>query len=129
MAEPRLEAHEFSVDIFDESSAARRRLVSNVSFVLPAGQGLGITGESGSGKTTLSLALSGLLPSGSHTSALRFTANCGGRSIELDSSRGPHLYQPMRSLRGGTLFTLFQEPRSSLNPYRKYCCQLHRCII
>jgi peptide/nickel transport system ATP-binding protein len=127
----RLRLSDLCVDVFDESIAARRRLVSGVSFGLAAGHGLGITGESGSGKTTLSLALSGLLPSGSrvlaHESTLSHVFHRNGRGAP-GASRSPAAPRRLSYLYGREVFTLFQEPRASLNPYRTIGWQLNRCL-
>src|SRR5262245_187011 len=120
------------VDVFDECIAARRRIVSNVSFRLAAGHGLGITGESGSGKTTLSLALSGLLPAGSRVSAEQFMVRRNAQeatNASILKSLDPNgIGRRLRTVRGRQVFTLFQEPRASLNPYRTIGWQLNRCI-
>src|ERR1700727_631112 len=54
------------------------RPVNDVSFILSAGETLGIVGESGSGKTMLSLALMGLAPPG---------ARHMGEALLLDRAR------------------------------------------
>jgi ABC-type glutathione transport system ATPase component len=128
----KLAVTDLRVDVFDECIAARRRIVSNVSFRLAAGHGLGITGESGSGKTTLSLALSGLLPAGSRVSAEQFmvrrNAQVATDASILKSSDPNGIGRRLRTVRGRQVFTLFQEPRASLNPYRTIGWQLNRCI-
>jgi peptide/nickel transport system ATP-binding protein len=93
--------HGLNVDLFDETIADYRPIVSDLSFRLSPGMGLGITGESGSGKTTLSLALAAMLPPGSRMS----------------------VREPVRAHRP---FMLFQEPRASLNPHRTIGWQLAR---
>lgn len=127
-----LEIDGLRVEVFDEAIAAHRRIVSDVSFSLAAGQGLGITGESGSGKTTLSLALSGLLPQAARVSAEKivfpFALRFGKGSIRLDPSEMSRLNQHLQPLRGRHIFTLFQEPRASLNPHRTIGWQLNRCM-
>jgi peptide/nickel transport system ATP-binding protein len=130
-SETQLEVSGLAVDVFDEAIAAHRRIVSDVSFALPFGRGLGITGESGSGKTTLSLALSGLLPAAARTTAdrieLSFARPDASRQFRLRQATNQidRLLQP---LRGRGIFTLFQEPRASLNPYRTIGWQLGRCV-
>src|SRR5262245_34637899 len=130
-SDTKLAVADLRVDVFDESIAARRRIVSGVAFSIAAGRGLGITGESGSGKTTLSLALSGLLPSGSRVSAEKFVvrrvAEQAAGVAPLGSLPANDIARQLRGLRGRQIFTLFQEPRASLNPYRTIGWQLKRC--
>jgi peptide/nickel transport system ATP-binding protein len=123
------EVRNLCVELFDEVAAAHRAVVSDVRFHLRAGQAFGVTGESGSGKTTLALALGGLLPPTARVSAERFRVAFGDRSggatreWSVTGSIGPWL----RRVSGRFAFTLFQEPRSSLNPHRTIGWQLWRC--
>ena len=83
--------------------------VEDVSLQLDEGEALGIVGESGSGKSVTALSVLRLhtasttrLPSGS----IRW----GGRDLLGLSMR------EMRSIRGGEIAMIFQDPMSSLNP-------------
>ena len=77
--------------------------VDGVSFVLPAGDVLGIVGESGCGKSTLARVILGLLPP-SEGSVL-----VDGRSLaSMDRRERARLIQPV-----------FQDPFSSLNPRQR----------
>ncbi|MDR3410912.1 MAG: ABC transporter ATP-binding protein [Formivibrio sp.] len=86
-----------------------------VDLQLQAGKTLALVGESGSGKSVTSLALMGLLPKES----ARITA---GRILLRDQKSGSEqdLVQAseatMRTLRGGHIAMIFQEPMTSLNP-------------
>ena len=82
--------------------------VRNVSFSLEAGESLGIAGESGSGKSTLALALLKLLPESASIEAERLAVE--GRNVLTMSER------ERRSLRGGDVGIVFQDPFSALNP-------------
>jgi peptide/nickel transport system ATP-binding protein len=92
------------------------RAVDNVSFAIPPGGTLALVGESGSGKSVCSQAIMGLLPR---------TATISSGSIMFQDSRdgsppvdiaklnpgGPE----MRSIRGGEISIIFQEPMTSLS--------------
>lgn len=82
--------------------------VRGVSLTLAPGESLGLAGESGSGKSTLAAALIRLLPEGAALSADRLDVD--GQAV-LSLAPGA-----LRSLRGGTVGVIFQDPFSSLNP-------------
>lgn len=82
--------------------------VRRVSFSIDEGECLGIAGESGSGKSTLALALLNLLPDSALLTASRLVFD--GRSVLDLSPKG------LRSLRGGAIGFVFQDPFSALNP-------------
>ncbi len=84
------------------------KIVENISFEIAAGEILGLVGESGSGKTTVSMALLG------HT---RKGAVIEAGSIEIDGHQivGADELE-LRSLRGGTIAYVPQDPGTALNP-------------
>lgn len=89
--------------------------VSGVAFDVPAGGAVGIVGESGSGKSQTALALIGLHgPSTRVQGSIRFG---GDELLALDPAA-------FRRLRGARIGTVFQDPMSSLNPYRRIGMQL-----
>jgi peptide/nickel transport system ATP-binding protein len=79
------------------------RAVDGVSFVLPAGDVLGIVGESGCGKSTLARIILGLLP-----------ASAGEVLID-----GRDLAAMGRRERARLIQPVFQDPFSSLNPRQR----------
>ncbi len=79
------------------------RAVEDVSFVLAAGEVLGIVGESGSGKSTIARAVLGLMPVAGGTLEL------GGRS--LSKLRGREGKRVRRDIG-----VVFQDPAASLDP-------------
>jgi len=83
-------------------------IVREVGFELGAGQVMGVVGESGSGKTMTSLALLRLLPAG-----VRVTA---GRIRFADRDVLTLRRSALRTLRGGEMAMIFQDPSTSLNP-------------
>ena len=83
--------------------------VNDVSFDLRPGELLGVVGESGSGKSVTMMSLLGLLPSP--------PADVRGGTVTFD---GQDLLQldpeGLRSVRGGKIGFVFQDPMTSLNP-------------
>ena len=84
------------------------KIVEEISFDIAPGEILGLVGESGSGKTTVSMALLGHCRKG---------AVIDGGSITIDGHEivgsSPH---ELRSIRGGTIAYVPQDPGTSLNP-------------
>ncbi|MBK5569032.1 ABC transporter ATP-binding protein [Ensifer sp. SSB1] len=98
-----------------------RRVLDAVSFNLLSGETLCIAGESGSGKSVTSLAVMGLLPKAS----LRIASG----SIKLEGRELSKLSNSaMRSVRGGDVAMVFQEPMTSLNPVMSIGEQLTEAI-
>ena len=131
------------------------RPVNGVSLALEEGETLGIVGESGSGKTMLSLALMGLTPPGARSSGQAWlaTRSNSDNDTEQDSAngagngggtRGQHgvavaIAAPgrnlltassteMRSVRGGEIGMIFQEPMTALNPVMRIGAQIEEAI-
>jgi peptide/nickel transport system ATP-binding protein len=83
------------------------QVVEGLSFSLSPGRTLAVVGESGCGKSVTSLALMRLLPRNARiTGTVRFD---GTDLLSLPEAQ-------MRSLRGGEIAMIFQEPMTSLNP-------------
>ena len=84
-----------------------RRVVDGVSLDVPDGARVGLIGESGSGKSLTTLAVLGLLPDGARASG----------SIRLDGREllgAPE--RELADLRGRVVGTVFQDPRTALDP-------------
>jgi oligopeptide transport system ATP-binding protein len=87
--------------------------VNGVSFDLEEGEALAIVGESGSGKSVTVMSILGLIPSppgkveGGHA---YFTGKYGRRDLLTLTPA------ELRSVRGGQIGFVFQDPISSLNP-------------
>ena len=97
-----------------------RTVVQNLSFDIAPGSTLALVGESGSGKSVTSLAIMGLLPAQ--------TARTKG-SILLDGKDLLTLPEAeMRTVRGGRISMIFQEPMTSLNPVQRIGTQLAEVI-
>ncbi|GHC61419.1 dipeptide ABC transporter ATP-binding protein [Streptomyces cinnamoneus] len=86
------------------------RAVDDLSFTLRPGAALGIVGESGSGKSTAAYALLGLhRGTGAHVTG---SVRVAGHDVQAADDAA------LRRLRGGTAAMVFQDPLSSLDPYR-----------
>ena len=82
--------------------------VDGVDFALRAGETLALLGESGCGKSATALSLLRLLPAAGRI--LGGEVNFAGRDLlQLPESE-------MRTVRGGGMAMIFQEPATSLNP-------------
>ncbi|WP_309242869.1 ABC transporter ATP-binding protein [Lichenibacterium dinghuense] len=105
-------------------------VVKGVSFRVPAGKTVALVGESGSGKTVISQTIMGLLPKNGLV--------LGGRAMFTDprtpdapvdlatmTRDGPEI----RSLRGGRMGMIFQEPMSSLSPVHTIGNQIRENLI
>jgi peptide/nickel transport system ATP-binding protein len=96
-------------------------VLRQVSFHLMPQETLCLAGESGSGKSVTSLSIMGLLQKAS----LRVTS---GRILlgDRDLTRLPE--RAMRTVRGGEVAMIFQEPMTSLNPVISIGTQLTEAI-
>ena len=103
MTDPVLRVRDLRVRIGD------RRIVSDVGFDVQREQTLGIVGESGSGKTMTALAATGLLDTPGAVVDGRSTL--AGETELVGAS--PRL---LRSVHGGRIGFVFQDPGTSLNP-------------
>jgi peptide/nickel transport system ATP-binding protein len=118
-AAPVLSVRRLSVDALTPDG--RKPVVKDIAFDLASGETLCIAGESGSGKSVTSLAIMGLLTKAS----LRVASGqimLGERDLLKLSNRA------MRSVRGGDIAMVFQEPMTSLNPVMSIGAQLTEAI-
>ncbi len=107
MSQPLLSVENLST--FFHSSSAVARSVDGVSFVVHAGETLGIVGESGCGKSVTALSILRLIqPPGRIEKGSRVVFE-GKDLIALNDSE-------MRKVRGNRIAMIFQEPMSALNP-------------
>jgi oligopeptide/dipeptide ABC transporter ATP-binding protein len=85
------------------------RAVDGVSFALEPGRTLGLVGESGCGKSVTALSIARLVP----TPPAKYVGGeilLNGRDVlKMDKNE-------LRSIRGGVVSYVFQEPSASLNP-------------
>ena len=96
--------------------------VRNISFKVAKGETLALVGESGSGKSVTAMSLMRLLPENSTLYGQDSRITFDGTSI-LDADE-----KTLRSLRGGRISFIFQEPMTSLNPFMKIGTQLTEAL-
>ncbi|MBC7675789.1 MAG: ABC transporter ATP-binding protein [Rhodoferax sp.] len=89
------------------SGSGKVTAVDDVSFAVMPGQVLGLVGESGSGKSVTLRSLLRLLPR---------TAQIEGRVIWQGQDLIGMSEKQLRSVRGGDISMIFQEPMTALNP-------------
>lgn len=101
--------------------------VKDLGFHVRAGEVLAIVGESGSGKSVTSLSVMRLIEHGGGTIAsgkISFTRRNGGK---LDLAKAAD--SVMRTIRGGEISMIFQEPMTSLNPVFSVGTQVAEAVI
>ena len=101
------------------------RAVDGVSFHIPAGKIVGVVGESGCGKSVTGASLMGLLqrPHGKITGG-QIRLNMG--TCAYDLTKTPE--KVLRTLRGGVISMIFQEPMTALNPVLRIGQQLNESV-
>jgi oligopeptide/dipeptide ABC transporter ATP-binding protein len=83
-------------------------VVRDLSLTVQKGEFLGLVGESGSGKSLTALAIMGLLPPAARRSGGQILLD--GEDLALWNEAR------LRSIRGGRIGIIFQEPMTALNP-------------
>ncbi len=94
--------------------------VNELSFVVEAGESVGLVGESGSGKTQTALAILGLL-TGNATVTGRITLT----GVEVVGAND----ETLDKLRARRAAMVFQDPLQALNPFVRVGGQLRRILI
>ena len=101
--------------------------VKDLGFHVRAGEVLAIVGESGSGKSVTSLSVMRLIEHGGGTIAsgkISFTRRNGGK---LDLAKAAD--SVMRTILGGEISMIFQEPMTSLNPVFSVGTQVAEAVM
>lgn len=97
--------------------------VEGITFDVAAGETLGIVGESGSGKSLTARAILGLVPSGGEVTGGSITYRPEA-SAPVEITTLPKNGKAIRSLRGGDIAMVFQEPMASLSPVHTIGAQI-----
>jgi len=96
--------------------------VNGISFTLNKGETLGIVGETGSGKTTTALSILRLLPSISGKILDGSILYEGKNLLEATPAE-------MRTIRGGKISMIFQDPMTALNPLETVEKQIEEALL
>jgi peptide/nickel transport system ATP-binding protein len=115
---PLLEVKDLTVRFQTEDGVVNA--VDGVSYAVDAGQTLGIVGESGSGKSVSSLTVMGLTRAKNAT--ISGEVNFLGQDLVTASEA------EMRTIRGGPIAMIFQDPMSSLHPLYRVGKQLVEAV-
>lgn len=116
---PLLEIKNLRLDFVADGQVARA--VDGVSFHVGAGETLCLVGESGCGKSVTAQSIARLVP----TPPARYVAG----EILLDGREVLNLSpDELRSLRGGVVSYVFQEPSASLNPVFRVGAQIKESL-
>jgi ABC-type dipeptide/oligopeptide/nickel transport system ATPase component len=107
MNTPLLDVRNLSIEFLDEGRY--RRAVDDISYSVDKGETVAVVGESGSGKSVTALALTRLLPA-PPSCRISGTLSLGGQRLDTLSESA------LRSVRGGKIAYVFQDPSTSLNP-------------
>ena len=100
---------------------AGTRVIDGVSFSVSAGETYALLGESGCGKSMTALSLMRLLPDGGRIAA--GTVTLAGTDVRALPEH------EMRSVRGGRMAMIFQEPMLALNPVMKVGDQIVEALV
>ena len=102
-----LQLKDLSVEYHTDESVVYA--VNGISFSIKKGENLGLVGETGAGKTTTALSILRLLPG-------RMGKITGGEILFEGQDLRKVSEAEMRSIRGGKISMIFQDPMTSLNP-------------
>ena len=97
-----------NLEVYYDLSGRRVRAVDGVSLDVREGEVVGLIGESGCGKTTLGRAVVKLLPT--------YARIASGEILFENENLVQKDENEMRSIRGGKISMIFQNPTTSLNP-------------
>ncbi len=104
-----------------DTDAGVVRAVDGVSFTVHPGETLGIVGESGSGKSVTALSVIRLLQEQSRIASGQIEFR-DRDIVKMDEAE-------VRTLRGGAISMVFQDPMTSLNPVKRISDQLVEAMI
>ncbi len=92
------------------------RAIDGVSFSIPTGRTMALVGESGSGKSVTAQSILRILPNQARIAGgqILFKPKTGNEKVDITTFDADG--KAMRSLRGGDIAMIFQEPMTSLSP-------------
>jgi peptide/nickel transport system ATP-binding protein len=128
MTGPLLQIEDLAVDFLADEGLVQA--VRGVSFDIPEGKTVALVGESGSGKTVISQAILGILPQSARITRGRIVFRDPRRNFEpLDLASYADDHPVRRSIRGGRISIIFQEPMSSLSPLHTIGDQISEALL
>ncbi len=148
---PLLRIEDLRTYFYSHSKQAFIRSVDGVSLDLAQGETLGVVGESGSGKSVTALSIMGLISAwpGVITGSIDFAMNGMRKNLLQDIGQyvkitkqdskimgvakdeavwEQHRERIMQEVRGGRIAMIFQNPKSSLNPFMTVGRQITEAI-
>ena len=108
------------------------KAVDGATFAIPRGQVLGVVGESGCGKSVTARSIMRMVRPPGHTvdGEIIYHRDDGmGRVTPVDLLQLSATGTEMRSIRGGEIAMIFQEPRASLSPVHRIGEQITENIL
>ncbi len=113
-----------------ELAEGRLEAVRGASFRIPAGRTVALVGESGSGKSVVSQAIMGILPRPAQIESGEILfADPQKNGAVTDLAKIDPGSRAYRSLRGGRISIIFQEPMTSLSPVHTVGDQIGEAVI
>ncbi|HEY6134261.1 MAG TPA: ABC transporter ATP-binding protein [Rubrivivax sp.] len=119
-----LRIHDLDVEL--DADAGVVRAVDNLRLAIEQGETFALVGESGCGKSMTALALLRLLPDNGLVTHGQITLEAGAGHAATDVLGLPE--SQMRTVRGGRIGMIFQEPSTSLNPVMRVGDQIVESI-
>ena len=107
-----------------EGDAGLVRAIDGMRLTLARGETFALVGESGCGKSMTALALMRLLPENGYVAAGNIQIGSGRDAVDVLGLPEAQ----MRTVRGGRIGMIFQEPSTSLNPVMKVGQQIVEAI-
>lgn len=115
---PLLAARRLGIEF--DTHAGRRTAVRDLDLTIAPGQVVALVGESGSGKSVSAMSLLGLLPPTARVEGTAVLSSPERGAVELIGADRATL----RSVRGGRIGTVFQEPFTAFNPVLRLGAQI-----